>query len=286
MLPVDEKDYAKFHVQLTRVRSKSAAASLLTPGPSRDKLDLCVLANCEAPPADTSQISLGNVLSHEFLDQLKQYVKDGGSLLIYSGDQVKHDVYNEVLGKQYNLLPLPLKDKVKVFDDKAAKPEGRPIFVDRSTFNLPVFRKFKEDKKFEEFNKIKVYRAFEVEESGGWEEPAKDDDSNKKKEERDLTEAEKTKKAEDERRAEVERKHKNATVVLRYNNGWPAVICARSAWARSFSSRLRRSRDGSWTPMCRRPKRIRRPASFSNSPGTTGRSTFSANRSPRARSPT
>jgi hypothetical protein len=225
--PVPPTDYGKFHVQQTRVRAKGAAAALLTPGANLEKLDLCVLANCRVPPVDKLAPPPRNSLSHEFMTQLKHYVKEGGSLLIYSGDQiVDYQDYNEVMGKQYNLLPVPLKGKVKDFGHKA------PIFVDRKTFNLPAYQEFKEKKLFEAFNLIKIYKAFEVEEPTRGEvkqeEPGALGEDTRQDLKKPLTDEEKQKKAEeDERKAEQEKKDENITVALRYTNNWPAVVSRR-----------------------------------------------------------
>ena len=221
--PVPESEFSRFHVQQKRIRARQASASELIATSHVDKLDLCVLANCEMPSADPAEKSTRNILSHAFLDQLRQYVKGGGSLLVYSGDKVKHQDYNKVFGEMYNLLPLPLKGKVHDFGNKT------PEFLSRETFDLPAFQKFKTDKSFSDFNRIEIYKAFAVEEPTRKEFKKEESADDGKKDKRSLTDAEKKdeeakKLADEAKRLEQEKKEENVAVIVRYKNGWPAVI--------------------------------------------------------------
>ena len=260
--PVKETEYAKFHVQQTRVRAKSASAGHL------DKLDVCILVNCAMPSADVEEKSY-KTLSHAFLKELKQYVQAGGSLMIYTGDQVDAKDYNKILGEMYELMPLPLKGKVRDFSTDqvrdAHKKELASIGkdelprVDRNTFRLPIYQKFRTDKVFSDFDKIEIRKAFAVVEPTR-KEQAGDADSQVKQKlaivldgnavdseptiedieklreilkkgtigdaaAKELAKAaEKTLAEIDKKRAVREKNEANVSVILRYTNNWPAVI--------------------------------------------------------------
>lgn len=189
LLPVRENELPRYWLQPRLTTPRLASPALL------QRQDVCILVNVPMPTEDKSKPGL-----HAFLDELKRFVRDGHSLLIFCGDQTNAESYNRILGESYGLLPLPLK-KVHKFDAK------EPQRVDRNTFALPSYLKFKDDDYYKEFGQISVFKAFEVDETkktfGGEPKAAAP--------------------AEDKEPAEPD-KPEPVTVALRYANGMPAVI--------------------------------------------------------------
>ena len=85
--------------------------------------------------ADFDLVILANVaqLDRENTQRLEKYVKEGGGLLLLSGDQVEPATWNRIFWKQGNgLLPAPLKDIGGDFDKSEALilvAEEHPIFA-------------------------------------------------------------------------------------------------------------------------------------------------------------
>ncbi len=121
-------------------------------------------------------------LAPEFLQALNKYVRDGGSLLIFPGDNFLTDEYNKVLVKDYNLFPYrftgvkdfkaehdkKLEPKINAEDEAtkevlAKKPT--PLHLSRETANLPPFQRFKEDKSHEDLNFCNIWKIIEIDES-------------------------------------------------------------------------------------------------------------------------
>jgi hypothetical protein len=200
--PVAEADYGRFYIQQTRVRARSASAALLAPANNLPKPDLCVLVNCKMPLPKADDQKLTTELRHGFLTQLETFVEDGGSLLIYSGDKVDYRDYNNVLGDKYHLLPVPIKGKAVEF------PRDPVVSLSRKSFNFPDYQKFKDDKQYEGFKEIEIYKAFPVIV------PVRNENRADKN-------------TDEKKRLEQEKREANVTIVLEYSNGWPAVISRR-----------------------------------------------------------
>lgn len=77
-------------------------------------------------------VILANVdqLKDHQVQWLVRFVKDGGGLLIFPGDQASPAWYNDVLGKRHGLLPLPLTD---LAGKGPEADEGARIVSDRFT---------------------------------------------------------------------------------------------------------------------------------------------------------
>src|SRR5262249_18181641 len=69
------------------------------------------------------------------------------------------DAYNRLLGENLGLLPMKIKGAVT----KSAKD---PMLINRDSFSLPSFMKFKTDEYYKDFNRVEVFKALELEEVG------------------------------------------------------------------------------------------------------------------------
>jgi hypothetical protein len=198
LLPIKETEYARYYLQPHRTSPRLASPALL------NSKDLCILANVPMPPEDKGVSNF-----HQFLEDLGRFVREGHSLIIFGGDNVSPQAYNRILGDMYGLLPLPMK-KVHKFNPK------EPLKVNRNTFNLPAFLKFKDDDYYEGFANISVLKAIEVEEPKQKPEIKTEDPpvaENADNPDESLPPPEPKDKREDP-----------LTVVLRYSNGMPAVV--------------------------------------------------------------
>ena len=174
LAPVKELDRAKHYLQLREVSPRLASPALLA------KTDLCFLVNVAMPDPDKAGDPLARqaVVPADFLAELNTWVRQGRGLVVFPGDNTRADHYNRVLGKKLGLLPA----NITKFHDLDGK---RLLNLNRASFTLPAFAKFKEDRYFESFNDVKAWKVLEL--------------------------AEKTD-------AEVE------GVVLRFDNKWPAMV--------------------------------------------------------------
>lgn len=109
LLPVSTDRLGDYFVHVTVVPAEEADAGLL--GAS----DICVL--CNVPASASARPGVAGLKS-EFVTRLGKFVRDGGGLVIGSGDNVTVAEYNAVLGSAgAGLLPFDLTDP------KAAPPE-------------------------------------------------------------------------------------------------------------------------------------------------------------------
>jgi Aerotolerance regulator N-terminal/von Willebrand factor type A domain/CARDB len=145
LVPVKDNEKAKYYLQPRLVPPRLASPALLA------KQDLCILLNT-AVQADFRH---PNALPADFVDELGRFVRQGHGLIICAGDHVQPDAYNRVLGQKLGLLPL----KIKGVMDRTVK---EPLFLNRDSFALPAFVKFKSDEFYKDFNRIEVYRAMEL----------------------------------------------------------------------------------------------------------------------------
>lgn len=148
LVPVKDSDKAKYYLQPRVVPPRLASPALLA------KQDLCILVNAAAQ-ADLKQ---RDALAGDFLNELGRFVREGHGLLIFAGDHVQPEAYNRLLGRKLGLLPL----KIKGIVDKSIQ---EPLLVNRDSFDLPAFLKFKTDDFYKDFNRIEAYKALELDES-------------------------------------------------------------------------------------------------------------------------
>lgn len=174
LLPIKDSERGRYFLQLREVEPRLATRALLA------KTDLVFLVNAGVIPEDKRGDGAGrrSTLPSDFVHDLSNWVKQGRGLVIIPGDNTQADAYNRVLG---DLLPLPIA-RVREHDIK------KPVNLDRGTFTLPAFMKFKEDRYFAGFNDVQAIKTL------------------------DLTEP-KT----------AEGSPSTADVVLRFNNGLPAI---------------------------------------------------------------
>jgi hypothetical protein len=112
LLPVPENRLDEYHVRVTVVPPEEAGPGLL------GVTDICFL--CNVPASDSDRPGQAG-LSKEFADRLVTFVKDGGGLVVSSGDNVVPQRYNAILGTAgAGLLPFEL-------DEPAAAPADRPF---------------------------------------------------------------------------------------------------------------------------------------------------------------
>jgi hypothetical protein len=176
LIPVDETQRSRFHLQPRYVTPRQASPALL------QRQDLCILVNVPLK----AKAGSGEPLPLDFVEELGRFVRQGHGLVIFAGENVAAEPYNRLLGQQQGLLPLPIKAAFKT-------DPAKPLSIDRNSFALPAFWKFKEDDYYKNFSEVEVWQGLELTEAA----PAK----------------------------EAERKEASpVTVVLRYNDGKPAVV--------------------------------------------------------------
>ena len=151
LLPVKDAERAGYHLQPRVVPARLASPALLA------KQDICILVNCSL------QTKLGlraETLPGDFVDALGPFVREQGrGLVIFAGDNVQPEPYNKLLGKKLGLLPLPFKPV-------AQAAESKPFLIDRKSFGIPSFWKFKDDDYYKDFARIEVWQALGMDESG------------------------------------------------------------------------------------------------------------------------
>jgi hypothetical protein len=178
LAPVKDVARSTYYLQPKVVPARLASPALLA------KADLCFLVNVSLQP----KIGIkGDAAPADFVEELGRFVRQGHGLVVFAGDNVRADAYNQLLGKKQGLLPLPIKGTYRA-------SAGAPLLVDRESFALPAFGKFKDDDYYKDFSKVEVWQALDLIEP-----VAKDDDAKPK--------------AEDE----------SVTVVLRANDGKPLI---------------------------------------------------------------
>ncbi len=141
LLPIKDSEQPKYFLQLREVEPRLASPALLA------KTDLVFLVNAGAGDKGGR-----NVVPADFVAELTAWVRQGHGLIIVPGDNVQPEAYNRVFGP---LLPMSIA-KVRDFEGK------KPPRLDRATFNLPAFIKFKDDGYFSGFNDIEAKRTLEL----------------------------------------------------------------------------------------------------------------------------
>jgi hypothetical protein len=200
LVPVKEGDRAKFHFN-PRVVSAHLASPLLL-----NNQDICILVNCSLQTAPGVE-----GLPTDFVEALDPFVrKEGHGLIAFSGDNVKPDAYNKVLGKKLGLLPMPLKSPLKA--------HNKPFKVDRQSFRFapPAFWIFKDDEKYyKDFDDVEVWQHLQLDETSII---TQRDRQKKEPQKKDSQPA-------DPNKDSAHDKDENPiSVVLRINNGQPIVV--------------------------------------------------------------
>jgi hypothetical protein len=184
LLPARETEWSTFYFQPHVITPRLASPAQL------QRYDLCVLANVSL------QAKLGSsaeALPADFVEALGKYVRAGHGLVIYAGDNVNPESYNQLLGEKQNLLPATLGKSVKF-------PAEKPARLNRNSFEPPAFLPFKDDERYKEFGEIGIWQYL------------------------DTTEIASPKKA-DDKKDDKDKKEENAvSVILRYSDGKPAVL--------------------------------------------------------------
>jgi hypothetical protein len=180
LAPVKDAERAKHYLQARLVPPRLASPALLA------RQDLCILVNV-ALQADLKQ---RETLPADFLDELGRFVRQGHGLIICAGDQVRPEPYNRLLGQKLGLLPMKINGVV----ERSLK---QPLLVNRDSFELPAFLKFKADEFYKDFSRVEAYKALELEPFA----------------------AAATKPGDAGAKAEPP-----VTVALRFNNGLPALV--------------------------------------------------------------
>lgn len=145
LTPVKDPARQGYYVQPRVVPARLASPALLA------KADLCFLVNATLQ----AKVGLGDAVPADFVEELGRFVRQGHGLVIFAGDNVRADAYNAILGKKQGLLPMPIKATHKV-------TTGSPMLVDRDSFALPAFGKFKDDDYYKDFAKVEVWQALEL----------------------------------------------------------------------------------------------------------------------------
>jgi hypothetical protein len=99
LLPTTESARENYFVRVSEVKPDLLSPQLLA------DTDICMLCNVASASSDRAGIP---GLPPEFVERLVEFVKNGGGLVIGSGDFVAADKYNAVLGSR-GLLPFPLE---------------------------------------------------------------------------------------------------------------------------------------------------------------------------------
>jgi hypothetical protein len=180
LIPVDDTQRARFQLQPRYVTPRQASPALL------GRQDLCILVNVALKPEPGRGT---DALPADFIEELGRFVRQGHGLMIFAGDHVAPDAYNRLLGQQQGLLPLPIKAAFKT-------DPAKPLLLDRNSFTLPDYWRFKEDDYYKDFSSVQVWQGLEV------------------------TETTKPGTAKDEEGKEAN----PVTVALRYNDGKPAIV--------------------------------------------------------------
>ncbi len=199
LLPVPSFKLPNYFLQVHLVTPDNASPASL-----KNK-SLCVLTNVAVRPLDKNNPALTDKnkkvehLSTKFLKELERFVRKGGGLMIFAGDYVEPDAYNQELAGNRHLLPFPLR----ALEDAATKvPDPslkKGVKFNRASANLPAFFPLREGKYYQDLDGIDVWKRILVEEKSV-------DSSSKEKK-------------------EVNPKDESAaTVVMRYNDGQPAII--------------------------------------------------------------
>jgi hypothetical protein len=142
LAPVPAEKKATHHVQVQQVASQMAVGDLL-----RDK-SVCIFTNV---PLSTDLIQQPRAPRPEFLNALANFVREGKALLIFGGDKVDPEAYNQQLGKR-GLLPVALT-AVEAF------PPKEPISLERASADLPAFKHFAQEKFYESLADIPIYHT-------------------------------------------------------------------------------------------------------------------------------
>ncbi|MSQ96704.1 MAG: VWA domain-containing protein [Gemmataceae bacterium] len=197
LLPVSEAARATYKYNPRVIPARLASPMLLK------NQDVCILVNCSL------QAKLGSradVLQNDFVEALDPFVRKGKALMVFSGDNVRPEPYNKVLGKKLGLLPMPLKDPVKA--------DKQPLRINRTSFGAgpPAYWIFKDEKFYENFNNVEVWQHVELDEAAAEREK---DKKPAPKNEDEPGEPEKKSKTDDEN---------PLSVIVRLNNGKPLVV--------------------------------------------------------------
>jgi hypothetical protein len=202
LTPVKEGDRAKYYYNPRVVSARLASPQLLK------NQDICVLVNCSL------QAKVGvEGLPTDFIEALEPFVrKEGHGLIMFSGDNVKPDVYNKLLGKKLGLLPMPLK--------AAVRADKKPFKVDRQSFRFgpPAFWIFKDDEKFyKEFDEVEVWQHLQLDEAAARDEREKDKKAALENKDVDPADA-------DKKDDVVVKEDNPRNVLLRLNNNQPIIV--------------------------------------------------------------
>jgi hypothetical protein len=191
LLPIRESDWERWPLLADVVSPRQASPLLLA------NQNLCILADVALDGAGKRQTE---GLSAEFIDHLSTFVRQGHGLIIFGGDNVQPDAYNRVLGhgKGQGLLPATLKGVHEA-------PAREPLLINRRSGLLPGLVRFQDDNYKQVSELVRVWKTLEVEEPAP-QAPAK---------------------AANQEKADPAAKSEAARVILRYNDGKPAVVSRR-----------------------------------------------------------
>jgi hypothetical protein len=114
--------------------------------------ELCILVNTrlEASEPDEDRRP-GSPLPGDFLRSLAPFVRDGGNVMIFSGDRVDPARYNAWLYERLPLMPFKMVKEEKT-------PQDRPWFVDRASADAPPFSRFRNEPAYASIDRIEVRR--------------------------------------------------------------------------------------------------------------------------------
>lgn len=146
LLPVKDEDKPGYYIQPRLVSPRQAALSLLA------GRDLCILVNVNLKPNAGDELAR---LPRGFLDGLSAFVRSGHGLIIFGGDHVAVDPYNQLLLRQQGLLPVALRSIV-------AKGDQQPVRIDRNSSDSPVFAVLRDDESYKGLNGIDVRRYLDT----------------------------------------------------------------------------------------------------------------------------
>jgi hypothetical protein len=200
LVPVKEGDRAKFHFNPRVVSARLASPLLL------NNQDICILVNCSLQTAPGVE-----GLPTDFVEAIEPFVRKGGhGLIVFSGDNVKPEAYNKLLGQKLGLLPMPLKP--------ALKAGNKPFKVDRQSFRFapPAFWIFKDDEKYyKDFDDVEVWQHLQLDETSII---TQRDRQKKEPQKKD------TQPADPNKDSAHDKDENPISVVLRINNGQPIVV--------------------------------------------------------------